>query len=206
LAKLVPRRAEFASRVRRIVDDFVNEVRAGGEPWERRFAEKFGIVLAAAILMSEFEIGPWTEERARDAITAIYGTARGSSVSPDESAEAFVQKLRKLLKRGKRFPKVGKKGQKLSSKAVAASWGVLKKDAKAGWLVLIPYSRVERLVKPPAMTRPVLRALAARNLVLEARNANFTKQVMLKSLTGSTRQGFVRFPRKKIMTHSYVTH
>jgi hypothetical protein len=202
LAELVPRRAELAPRVGQIVDDFINDVHAGGDPWERRFAEKFGIVLAAAILMSEFEIGPWTKKRGRNAVTAIYKRARRSSVSTDKSADAFVKRLRKLVAAGKRFPKIKKKGQVLSQKAVAKAWGVLQKDANAGWLILVPYKRVEQLVNPSAITKQVLHALAARNLVLSSRNSNFTRQLMLKALTGSKRQGFVRFVKTKVMSHS----
>ena len=73
LRKLVPLRSKLADRVRNIMDDFVKEVHANGDPWERRFAEKFGIVLAAALLLSEFGLTPWTKQRARTAIARVYG-------------------------------------------------------------------------------------------------------------------------------------
>ena len=61
LQKLWPQRSSLAPRVRRIMDKFVKRVGADSEPWERRFAEKFGIVLAGGIFASEFEVAPWTK-------------------------------------------------------------------------------------------------------------------------------------------------
>jgi putative DNA primase/helicase len=63
LEKLWPRRSSLAPRVPRIIDNFVKRVGAASEPWERRFAEKFGIVLAGAIFASEFGVAPWTKKK-----------------------------------------------------------------------------------------------------------------------------------------------
>jgi hypothetical protein len=90
LGKLVPRRQELEPRVRRIVDNFVSDLGADSDPWERRFATKFGLALAAAILLTEFDIAPWTRKRARVAITAIYKRARTALVSPNEATDALI--------------------------------------------------------------------------------------------------------------------
>ena len=60
-------------RVRQIIDTFVDKMHANSDPWERRFAEKFGIVLAAALLLSHFGLTPWTKQRARNAVARVYG-------------------------------------------------------------------------------------------------------------------------------------
>jgi hypothetical protein len=72
------------------MDKFVVWVGANSDPWERRLAEKFGIVLAGAILASEFGIAPWTEKRAANAIGAIYRLSRGALASGSEATDALI--------------------------------------------------------------------------------------------------------------------
>ena len=129
LQKLVAEWPTLGQRVRKLIDKFVDRMHADSDPWERRFAEKFGIVFAAAILLSDFGIAPWTKKRARIAITAIYRRARGASASIDEAADAVVIRLRKFVKKGKRFPKV-KKGQALTPNKASTAWGAVVETTK----------------------------------------------------------------------------
>jgi hypothetical protein len=50
---LVARRSSLQRAVRRIVDKFVTWVGADSDPWERRLAEKFGIVFSCCDLRVE---------------------------------------------------------------------------------------------------------------------------------------------------------
>ena len=100
LDKLWPRRSSLApSRTRRIIDKFVKKVGADSDPWERRFAEKFGIVLAGAIFASEFGVAPWTKARAWSAVRAIYRRSRAALASVSETTDALVSKIRKAVYR-----------------------------------------------------------------------------------------------------------
>ena len=139
LRKLVPKRPSLVARVRLIIDNFVKKMRADTDPWERRFAEKFGIVLAGAILMSEFGIGPWTEQRARRAIATLYKKARSAIVSVKDATDAFLKRLRKLVKAGKRFPLI-KKGESYDG---AETWGLTRKMPDRRRAVLVSSSRFE---------------------------------------------------------------
>ena len=201
LRNLVPERPTLGGRVRKLIDRFVDEVRADRDPWERRFAEKFGIVFAAAILLSEFGIAPWTKRRAGKAITTIYKKARSTSVSIDEAADALVCKLRKLVKKGERFPKI-KKGRELSSDEVSCAWGAVLALPNATRVVACPLARVVSLLRPSAIAQPVLCKLADRGLVLKSSDGKLTREVMLKGLTGKKRRRFVCFSHTKIMKHS----
>jgi putative DNA primase/helicase len=198
LQKLVVERPKLGHRVLKLVKRFVNRVHADRDPWERRFAEKFGIVFAAATLLSEFGVAPWTKKRARIAITAIYKRARGASASTDEAADALVTNLRKLVKKGKRFPKV-KKGQSLPPNKESHAWGAIVNLPKVGRVVMCPYSRLESLVNPSAITQAVVRLLSNRGLVMKASDGKLTRQVMLKGVTGKNRPRFVCFSLKGIM-------
>ena len=185
-----------------MIDGFIEKIRADQDPWERRFAQKFGIALAAAILVSEFGLAPWSKKRARRAIIAVYKKARATSVSADEAADGLVRVLRELVKSGKRFPQLNK-GQALSSGSPA--WGAVIDLPNGDRVVATPLNRVEALVKPSAITGPVLGILADRKVVLKSNDGKLTNQVMRKGLTvltGVNRPRLVCFAYKKIMQKS----
>jgi putative DNA primase/helicase len=198
LAELVPLRGELLGRVRGIIDEFVDEIHANKDPWERRFAEKFGIVLAAALLMSKFGVAPWTRKRARIAVTAVYKRARAASASPKEAADALLRRLRKLVRAGTRFPAI-QKGQSFSPDQAKKAWGVIWKLPNSKRTILVPYDRLKRLVQPSAITNAVLRELAAKEILLKADDGKLTRQVMIKGMTGNTKRRYVCLIRSAVM-------
>jgi hypothetical protein len=201
LKRLVAERSTISQQVRQMIDRLIEKVRADHDPWEQRFAAKFGIALAAAILMSEFGLAPWSKKRARNAIIAVYKKARAASVSTDEAADRLVHRLRKLVKAGKRFPQLTK-GQELSVKEASSAWGAVIVLPSGDRVVASPYSRVEKLVNPSAITHPVLRVLVDRKVVLKSSDGKMTQQVMRTGLTGRKRPRLVCFVYKKITQHS----
>ncbi|MCX7307219.1 MAG: hypothetical protein NTZ72_04405 [Afipia sp.] len=176
LRRMVPRRPELTSRITLIIDNFVEKMEANVDPWERRFAEKFGIVLAGAILMSEFGIGPWTRRRARKAIEALYGKARSATISTDDATDSLMLRLRKLVGDGKRFPVV-KKGSKLN---MSHAWGVTRTLPGGKPAICIRLSRFRKLVKPSAISSSVLLELSTRRVLIKAANGKKTRQMMFK--------------------------
>jgi hypothetical protein len=198
LAELVPLRGELLGRVRGIIDEFVDEMHANKDPWERRFAEKFGIVLAAALLMSKFGVAPWTRKRARIAVTAVYKRARAASASPKEAADALLRRLRKLVRAGTRFPAI-QKGQSLSPDQAKKAWGVIWKLPHSKRTIVVPHDRLKRLVQPSAITNAVLRKLAAKEILLKADDGKLTRQVMIKGMTGNTKRRYVCLIRSAVM-------
>lgn len=197
LRQLPAIRSTLRGRVRRIIDKFVKRVGADTNPWERRFAEKFGIVLAAAILLSEFGIGPWTKKRARNAIRRLYKKARAASVSVDEATDALISRLQKLIAAGKRFPVI-QKGDEPSADEIANAWGAIRNVPKVGRAILVPYSRLERLVTPSAITGAVLRKLADRGILRRASDGKLARETMIKPLTDSKRRRYVCLSMKAL--------
>lgn len=179
LRTLVPKRPSLVARVQRIIDDFVKRMGADTEPWERRFAEKFGIVLAGAILMSEFGIGPWTKQRARKAIATLYRKARSAIVSVKDATDALLKRLRGLVKAGKRFPLI-KKGENYNE---AGTWGLTRNRPDGDRAVLIPSSRFEKLVKPSAAAKAVLAELEKRGILIKAADGKQTRQMKIEGPT-----------------------
>jgi hypothetical protein len=124
-----------------------------------------GIALAAALLMSEFGLAPWTTKRARVAIISVYKRARAASASPKEAADALLVRLRKLVHAGTRFPVIHK-GQSLSPDQAKKAWGAIWTLPNSKRTILIRYDRLKLLVQPSAVTNAVLRELAAREILL----------------------------------------
>jgi hypothetical protein len=196
LENYVPKAARCDARTRQIMAMFAQHVGATTSPWERRFAEKFGAVLAAAIFSAEMGIAPWDRKRACMAIKALYTNARASIVSLNDATSAFVATLTKRAKSEKRFPTVNK-GDHLTSSRKATARGA-KVTAGKRRHVLVPLARVKKMVKPAAATDSVLRFLADERIVLRDSENKITQQRMIKALTGSDRNRYVVFDLKAL--------
>jgi hypothetical protein len=179
LEKLVPQKAALAPEVRTLIDTFVRKVGCvDADPWERRFAEKFGIVLAGSILLARFALAPWTEERAWTAIETVYRKSRSASVSVPEAADATLRRLRKLVKNRMKFPRLPK-GKKLKASRKAAAMGIIRQVEGHENVVLIPRKTFDGFVKPTAVAGEVLERLANTGVILRGAGKNISRQVMI---------------------------
>jgi hypothetical protein len=196
LRQLVPLRNETRPRVRQIIDEFVDKMHANSDPWERRFAKKFGIVLAAALLLSEFGLTPWSEQRARDAVARVYKRSRAASASVKEATDRLLVRLQRLVRAGTRFRAI-QKGKSLPADQANRAWGYIwKLNTKR--TVLIPYARMERLVNPSAITTAVLHELASRQILLKS-DGKLTRQVMIKGLAGDKKPRYVCLIKARVI-------
>jgi hypothetical protein len=66
-------------------------------------------------------------------------------------------------------------------------------------VVLVPYARMEKIVNPSAITTPVLRELAVRQILLKSDDGKLTRQVMIKGLAGDTKPRYVCLVQVKVM-------
>ena len=189
LSKVVPARSTLAPRVRRIMDKFVEKVGANTDPWERRFAGKFGIVLAAAIFSAEFGLAPWRKERAFPAIRAIYQCSRAASASVSEATDALIGKLRTALTAG-HFPQL-EKGQTMKPEDAGQAWGVSRTLPKHGPALIITLSRLQGLISPRAISSAVVAELANRDILIKASDDKPTRQAMILGLNGSKRRRYI---------------
>ena len=200
LGKLWPQRSSLAPRVPRIIDNFVKRVGADSEPWERRFAEKFGIVLAGGIFASEFGVAPWTKERAWSAVRAIYRRSRAALTSVSETTDALVGKIRKALTAG-RFPPLDK-GQIMKPEDAGRALGVTRKLATHGPTILITLEQLQGLIRPRATSSPVLADLAERGILIQSTDGKSTRETMIRGLNGSKRRRYVALKLSALMEAS----
>jgi putative DNA primase/helicase len=193
LPELLAAQPAVERRARKIIEAFIERVGADREPWERRFAEKFGIILSAAILLSEWEIGPWTSKRARRAIDRLYKVARSAVVSVEDATTALIQRLRDAVNK-QRFP-TQSKGLVLSTKRSKRVWGVTEKHADLGRIIFVRLARIKSLVGPPAIVDAVLSKLEQEGILLRYSDGKLTQQKMVKGMTGRARVRYVRMKR-----------
>jgi Domain of unknown function (DUF927) len=199
LEKLVSTRDRLGSRLKPIIDDFVKRIGADGSPWERRFGEKFGLAYAAAVLLAEFGIAPWSEARAYQAIRKLYRKARAATANVEEAAEKLARRLRRRLEK-KRYPLI-RKGEKVSAELRKKARRGLRWDlAGKGRVLLIPMSDVKGLVQPPAIAASVLKRLAKQKVVLE-QGGKPTRQVLINGVS-ATKRRYVCFDIKSLAIRS----
>ena len=200
LDKLWPQRCSLAPRVLLIMDKFVEKVGADSDPWERRFAEKFGIVLAGAIFASEFGVAPWTKARAWSAVRAIYRRSRAALASVSETTDTLVSKIRKALTAG-RFPRLDK-GQLMRPEHAGRALGVTRKSAKHGPVLLINLTQVKGLIRPRATSSAVLAELAKRGILIQSPEGKSTRETMIRGINGSERRRYVELKLGALMEAS----
>lgn len=95
-------------QVNAAIDAFLNDLKIGADPWERRFARKFALVSAGMLLASKYGVAPWTENHARRSVRKIYRTARKSVFTVQERAQELIETLREALEDDYRFPNLAK--------------------------------------------------------------------------------------------------
>ena len=200
LGILWPQHCSLAPRVRRIMDKFVKKVAADSDPWERRFAEKFGIVLAGAIFASEFGVAPWTKGRAWRAVRTIYRCSRAALTSMSETTDALVGTLRKELSDG-RFPRLDK-GQSLKPEDAGRALGVTRRLATHGPALLVTLAQLKGLIRPRATSSAVLADLAKRGILIRSAEGKSTRETMIRGLNGSRRRRYVALKLSALMEAS----
>lgn len=182
LRLLIKHRASLADEIRAAIEKFVINVNATGNSWDRRFAEKFGIVLAAATLLARYGIAPWTQVRAASAVTNLYNASRSLTVSVPQATDAVLDSLRTAMASKKRFPRLTK-GETLDDARKKAAWGVKRDIGNKKNVIVVRATRFEKLVVPSAVSDQVLDELAGRGLLLKDPDGNKKRQLSIKGLT-----------------------
>jgi hypothetical protein len=117
---------------------------ADGDPFETRFARKFGIVLVGALFAAEAGAAPWNEAFARKAIRKLYRGARRRIRNAAEETDAFLSALRENHEKG-RFPLI-KKGQAEAEFDRDRDWGVRRKIGKV-WIIGMRMEMITEIVR-----------------------------------------------------------
>ena len=197
LGKLWPQRSSLAPRVPRIIDNFVKRVGADSEPWERRFAEKFGMVLAGAIFASELGLYHGQKEELGAPSVPFTGATRAALTPVSETTDALVGKIRKALITD-RFPRLDK-GQIIKPEDAGRALGVTRKLATHGPAVLITLTQLKSLIRPRGNSSAVLADLAKTGILIQSPEGKSTRETMILGLNGSKRRRYVALKLSTLM-------
>ncbi|MBM6596499.1 DUF927 domain-containing protein [Microvirga pudoricolor] len=180
---------EPASReAKQVIEDFLINEKVGRDPWEQRFARKFGIVLAGMVLAVHCRVAPWTEDHARESVQRAYKSALKALRATHEVGDVFVAQLTNALDHGC-FP-ILSKGEPLPETQRETAWGFRRKVKEGRIFVVVDPARL----KPLASSRPLRAALldlfVEKGLLHQANNGKREIQI---AVSGFPREGRVRW-------------
>jgi hypothetical protein len=196
IKQLVLERKHARKLLKNTVAKFITKVGADSDAWNRRFATKFGIVLASALLSAEFGVVPWTAERAWLAVQEIYKRARASVASDAEIEAVLIAKMNTLLTDRDRLPFL-KKGEAISNLRRSCAVGVIRDHIMAGKVALVRRSSLESLTMPGATKPEILQRLVERGIIVKSKDNKVTCQIMIKGFA-EKKYRYVCFDVKKL--------
>ena len=98
-------RRSLKGQVKEIVSSFVSDVTDSKDNWERRFAEKFGIVLGGMLIAARLGVAPWTDKHAHRCVRKMYRLARSAIRTAEEQAKCLLKDI-KIWRRQGNLPRL----------------------------------------------------------------------------------------------------
>ena len=193
---LVENRSQCEVDAKAILEEFIALVSAQHEPWEERFASKFGIFLVGAVFAVRAKVAPWTEERAWESIEAVYRLARRSVFTVSESTEELLQKIRSG-KLDKRFPRL-ERGSILSEERLTRLWG-FRRVVDDVDVIAITREQLGLLAGSLPLADAILDICRERGLLLQAKAGDWTHSLAAKAIyPNGARRRFYCFINDKL--------
>jgi hypothetical protein len=99
---------DFSPQIVKAVNEFVRHVGAENDGWQKRYAQKFGLIYAAMKLGVNLGLLPWSEELPLKVATKCYRKARKGAMSEAEVNRYFAEQFCKTMKGSNRVADVPK--------------------------------------------------------------------------------------------------
>lgn len=161
-------------------DRFHKRVVPAASPFADRFARKFGVVYAAAMLAADYRLAPWTRKQAGRAIGKIYRRAWEQVRPPTSTAADFLAWLRSHGDDNALFPEVGR-GEKVSAEQARTLLGI-RREISGRPVIAMLRDRLGDFV-PDGQARDVEAALASGGILLPGKEAGrYVRQLRVKGL------------------------
>lgn len=189
LAALVAHRPYLVDAVREIVAEIVTSVGADGDPWERRFATKFAIIGAGAILAAEFGVAPFDAAHARRCVRKAYRVARRSVFSVEEAADDLCTRLEGKANDGSRFPCV-ERGGRLPSNLQGTAWG-FRRTKGQGDVIAVDPARFKKLAGSQPLADAILGVLIAKGIAVRGSDGKSHPQIAVQGFNRPGRSRWV---------------
>lgn len=185
---LVADREEAAQEAKRLINVFLTDQKVGDDPWEQRFARKFGLVLAGMILAARYEVAPWTEGQARACARQAYKSAQKALRATHEMADTFVAQVKAAFDQG-HFPRLGK-GEALAEDQQETAWGFRWEAKKGRMIVAVDPARLTSFASSRPVRTALLDILVEQGLIHQSKDGKRLHQI---GAVGSPRQGRARW-------------
>ena len=174
-------------KAKSIVSAFVAGVREEGNSLLDRLAEKFGLVLAAAVLAVDFGMGPWRREQATAAVHKAYYEALTMMSSPQEAAAAFLVNLARRASNKKRFPIV-EEGQAFPSDRRKRARGLRRTIEGVGPVVAVRSRYFLKLAGSENRREAIVAELHNQRVLVVGKDGKRTRQVMVKGFSAKNKR------------------
>ncbi|MFG1420897.1 DUF927 domain-containing protein [Roseixanthobacter liquoris] len=165
-----------AARAHALIATFLAKATPSGNSWTRRFATKFALAYAAAVLGFEFGALPFTEKHAMRCILRLHNKARVEARTAEQAKEALLLRLAQKAKTI-RFPLI-KRGEELSEERATKAWGVRRKREDKVILAVLR-EHFEALVEPARHFKAVVDLLVADGTLMQGANDRHVMQLQV---------------------------
>ena len=190
LDRLAIEKHEATERASEVIAAFVTASGAENDPYELRFAKKFGVIAAAGVLAAEWRIAPFDAERAFAAVTEIYRIARRSMFSVEEATKELLQKVREAKGNPQLLPRIPKGGS-LPANLADVAWGFQRFQAEHGELIAISPEQWIKLAPNKPCSEAILDVLLTQGIAIYGKNNRRHPQVAVQGFDRANRARWV---------------
>jgi putative DNA primase/helicase len=180
--------AEIAAEMQRFLDG----VRVPKEKWEHRFAKRFALAYAAAILAIKYDIVPWDAKMVARAIKTCYLAARATVPDADKLRTAGLMRLRERLSDGATIVELVRSGHKVQwSTEQISEAEIFRRSGPKGAHYLVLSDTFIGWFDSPLQVDLVINELDRLELLIKDPNVR-TLQVLIKGISGRRRYYAIR--------------
>lgn len=156
--------------------------------WERRFAKRFALAYAAAMLGREAGVLPWSAEETRDAIVKVYRDARAFVPGYEELIEEAIGQIGAKLRAKKGFRDLRQNAKRIGQPKPEAARAFIKEDSAGNPIYLVTHDRLERWIGDRVSSDQVIRRLLNQGYIQPGSGQNTaTAQVLITGVKGRRR-------------------
>ena len=185
------------------VERFMAKAVTAPSPFAERFARKFAVVYAAAMLAAQYRVAPWTKKAAATAIRKVHRQAWEIVRPAGSAADDMLAWLRAYASDPKLFPKVGI-GMKVRPSTGETMFGIRREISGVSGLALLR-DRLPDIV-PAWQADGVLASLKARGYLLPGKEAGrYVRQIRVNGMH-RPRRDYVVFDLARIKGPAEVAH
>lgn len=198
---LVKEKESATKTAQKHLEDFVERAAPNGTSWDRRFAQKFGLVFAAAALASEWGILPFSITHARYCILRLHRKARIEARTLEEAKESLMVWL-STKARTSHFPLLakGKAAEPTNGKALC---GFRRGKGEDRTLAVIP-EELKAKIAPGRYVDAVLTLLANEGVLRRGSDNRFVTQMAVDGFD-TDRPTFYCFDLSKVPRKGELT-